>query len=850
MYDWTDFDSVFHSGADGFVDQKYVDAALTHRKELGDVLFFDRIWTAVKLKHPAKSYPPRSAADLRNLWEKVVKTEISEELKLSLLYYLVRDSRKPRIEAEFVRRSFMPARFRIQVAGLWELDHCAFARALEFLTQPSLTPTFQDEILEALLKHRACDSSLAMAYYVSVQPPLQTTSSLYSYFSLLARASLTEAFHFARRRPEHKALFDHLVLWTHTQGPGESRAAAAIQLISLPFSSQEEGWFEECLLYGQAAKCSGAKDSVLMRRLTRGKLSVQGNGAIDGYKECVAAALPMLSSPCILVLGLLLSVFYTTVAAVSTIVKLDYATYRGRHRGNGVTSWLGIRYAAPPVGSLRFAPPHDPGYQGYVNAYEHGNVCLSTGRVNQGGASEDCLFLDVYAPSHADPSSPLPVYFFIQGGGFNANSNANYNGAGLIAASGHSIVVVTFNYRVGPYGFLASSEVVSSGSTATNNGLRDQLKALEWVNKYISRFGGDPNHVVLGGDSAGAASVGLLLTMNGGKETKLFHAAAVESVSFAPILTVGESQYQFNTLVQRSRCGSVDARTVISCLRRLSTRDLQIHTRAIPYPSLLRPDYNPPLFMWNPVLDNDLIHDYTYRAFNTGAFQHIPVIFGDDTNGGTVFAPRWTSSRMSSNQFLLEHFPRLTAADLHTINALYPNQGRPQFPDSGRWWRRTADAYGEMRYMCPNLFIATAFARHAPETPFWSYRWNVEDGRQMDDGFGVPHVVELHAIWGPENTRGGAPWSYFPHPRPRVRSWFSSPPPSKVSTTTTYTSPNIGRNAWVVPLVQNPPGGDGPAWGKRMRFDGNEADMGMEAIDQGLRERCEFWWSIGVRLQQ
>ncbi|RMZ88018.1 hypothetical protein DV736_g4760, partial [Chaetothyriales sp. CBS 134916] len=283
MYDWTDFDAVFHSRADGFVDQKYVDAALTHRKELGGTLFFDRIWTAVKLKQPAKSYPPKSVADLRNLWAKVVKMEIPEELKLSLLYYLVRDSRKPRIEAEFIRKTFIPSKFRIQVAGLWELDHCAFARALDYLTQPLLTPTFLDDILEVLLNHPACDDSLAMAYYISVQPPLQSTSSLDAYFSLLARTNLIEAFHFARGRLEHKALFGQLVLWVHEQAPGETRAASSIQLISLPFSSQEEAWFEESLLYGRAAKCNGAKDSVLMRRLAQGKLST-GNRAIDGFK--------------------------------------------------------------------------------------------------------------------------------------------------------------------------------------------------------------------------------------------------------------------------------------------------------------------------------------------------------------------------------------------------------------------------------------------------------------------------------------------------------------------------------------------------------------------------------------
>ena len=100
------------------------------------------------------------------------------------------------------------------------------------------------------------------------------------------------------------------------------------------------------------------------------------------------------------------------------------------------------------------------------------------------GQSEDCLFVDVYAPTNAAQSGKkLPVYFFIQGGGFAELSNANYNGTGLVEASGHNIVVVTFNYRVGPYGFLAGKEVEEGASL--NNGLKDQIKALEWVQKYI-----------------------------------------------------------------------------------------------------------------------------------------------------------------------------------------------------------------------------------------------------------------------------------------------------------------------------------------------------------------------------
>lgn len=106
--------------------------------------------------------------------------------------------------------------------------------------------------------------------------------------------------------------------------------------------------------------------------------------------------------------------------------------------------------------------------------------------------SEDCLFLDVFAPTNA---TNLPVFFWIQGGGYNSLSNANYDGTGLIEASDYNIVVVTFNYRVGPYGFLASQEVEQEGSL--NNGLKDMIKALQWVQNYISTVGVSVSVLVL-----------------------------------------------------------------------------------------------------------------------------------------------------------------------------------------------------------------------------------------------------------------------------------------------------------------------------------------------------------------
>ena len=138
-----------------------------------------------------------------------------------------------------------------------------------------------------------------------------------------------------------------------------------------------------------------------------------------------------------------------TATAVSPVVHLNYTTFRGTALENGITQWLGIRFAAPPLGDLRFREPQSPlPESGIVDADAFRPICIGTGEgPPTKDMNEDCLFLNVFAPSNAKQASKLPVYFFIQGGGFNTNSNANYNGSGLIEASGMNIVVVNFNYR-------------------------------------------------------------------------------------------------------------------------------------------------------------------------------------------------------------------------------------------------------------------------------------------------------------------------------------------------------------------------------------------------------------------
>ncbi|OTB10372.1 hypothetical protein K445DRAFT_70422 [Daldinia sp. EC12] len=516
------------------------------------------------------------------------------------------------------------------------------------------------------------------------------------------------------------------------------------------------------------------------------------------------------------------------VFAVDTTVDLDCNKYVGFATPNGITQWLGIRYAAPPVGDLRFMPPQDPPCNKTTQiADKHGKLCLSTSNSPPDNShSEDCLFLDVYAPTEATRHSKLPVFFFIQGGGFNVLSNPNFNGSGLIEASGNSIVVVTFNYRVGPYGFITHEDKITP-----NNGLRDQRKALQWVQDHISQFGGDPGHVVLGGDSAGAASISLQMVAYDGKKTDLFHAAAAESVSFATVLTVDESQYlydNFSALVGCSGYYSLD------CLRNKTAAELQSQNTGLPYPG----EMSKPLYSWNPVLDYDFLTDYTYNSFAKGRFVKIPVIYGDDTNGGTTFTPRDTSTLAESEAFLRTQFPYLTRDQLDEISSMYPNKN-DSCPSTGCWWRQVSDVYGDMRYMCPGLFISSAMRKYGVSRSY-NYRYNVEDPGQVAQGLGVPHTAELAAIWGPENA-GGAPASYT----------------------------NDGINVPVIPVIQaywtsfirtfdpnthrHP---DSAVWKKwdehkqnRLLFE-TGGNTTMETVDKDTQSHCKYFWSIGVDIRQ
>lgn len=253
----------------------------------------------------------------------------------------------------------------------------------------------------------------------------------------------------------------------------------------------------------------------------------------------------------ILLLAVVASLIAPPALAVDSEVHLPYARYNGLVLSDGITQWLGMRFASPPTGPRRFRHPHEPEDEDDMqSAQAHGDVCLVTGNpVDDPGHSEDCLFINVQAPSNAKEKSNLPVFVYVSGDGYeNTLADSNVNATHLLENNGMNFVVVTFNYRVGPYVFLSKGN-----NSSTNNGIRDQVKALDWVNNFIHHFGGDPKHVVIGGSGIGAQNVLILLTMQKSSNHR-FTGIIAESPSFAPMLNMTEADVRYREFVKQVGC--------------------------------------------------------------------------------------------------------------------------------------------------------------------------------------------------------------------------------------------------------------------------------------------------------
>ncbi|KAI9778169.1 MAG: hypothetical protein M1816_004253 [Peltula sp. TS41687] len=277
MADFTRFDDIFSFDPGYAYDAGTNEEIVFNRRSLGGKLFFDRLLELLHIDHATQRYPPRSHVDLRKLCEKIVNSAWPEHHKQSLLYYILLDCQVDYSQAAetFVRQFHLPEKYATFMKGLWLMDRMEFEAALDHLTQPSLLPTFAEEILLTLATHARDnnDPSLALAYYHTISPVLTSLRPLEALFSVLCQASVTEAFHFSRRQAEstQKHLLERLISYVLSNTRGEERAAKGMELVNLRMNEQEERWFEEYLGTGKGKMLHGAKDTMTIRRIGTGK---------------------------------------------------------------------------------------------------------------------------------------------------------------------------------------------------------------------------------------------------------------------------------------------------------------------------------------------------------------------------------------------------------------------------------------------------------------------------------------------------------------------------------------------------------------------------------------------------
>ncbi|HYK31950.1 MAG TPA: carboxylesterase family protein [Streptosporangiaceae bacterium] len=309
--------------------------------------------------------------------------------------------------------------------------------------------------------------------------------------------------------------------------------------------------------------------------------------------------------------------------AGTSLLPLGVRTHDGWVKGLRTTvarEFLGIPYAAPPVGALRWRPPQPAAHwRGVRLAKKAGADCAQTGSLGTGvpttSTAENCLFLNVYTPRSARPG--LPVMVWIHGGGFTGGAARIYDGA-VLAKKGH-VIVVTINYRLNAFGFLALPSLDSEhGNSSGDYGLMDQQAALRWVRDNARAFGGNPHSVTIFGESAGGASV--CANMASPTAFGLFARAIAESGCLFPAQTKQAADHQGTTMA--ASLGCTHPATAAACLRRKSVS------------AILKADA---AGSWGPVVSAPTLPTAPITAFLKGHYDHVPLLQGTNHDEGRLF---------------------------------------------------------------------------------------------------------------------------------------------------------------------------------------------------------------------
>ncbi|GED99636.1 carboxylic ester hydrolase [Gordonia spumicola] len=426
-----------------------------------------------------------------------------------------------------------------------------------------------------------------------------------------------------------------------------------------------------------------------------------------------------------------------------TLVEGAVEGRRGRGGRRGTISWKGIPFAAPPVGSRRWqAPEPVTPWPGVLECFDYGPAPVqeklftarATGKFHP--RSEDCLTVNVFAPA-TKSATPRPVMVFNYGGAYilGGTSTPIYDGSYL--ARNRDVIVVTVNYRFGPLGFIDLSDYSTDERRFDSNvGLRDMVAGLEWVQRNIAAFGGDPDRVTVFGESAGGSAVITLLSTPAAEG--LFSRAISQSP--APSLIVSKENArvfadEFVRLIadptrrsgpERTE-GPLDPAEVARIVDGASAQTLlRIGNKMLGFAR--GAELSDPM-PFAPTVDGDYLPQSPIDAARDGRTHRVPLIIGNNKDEGELFARFWNILPDTAHALVGVDDPEIKME----LELLYPGK-RDQV-------RLAADA----TFWEPTIRFA---GYHGAHSPTYAYRYDYAPAVLNASGIGATHATELLAVFG------------------------------------------------------------------------------------------------------
>jgi para-nitrobenzyl esterase len=399
----------------------------------------------------------------------------------------------------------------------------------------------------------------------------------------------------------------------------------------------------------------------------------------------------------------------------------------------GVVGFLGLPFAEPPVGDLRFnRPVAVASWDGPIDASEFGPACpqpVDPGQTLYQRQSEDCLTLNVWTPSADDGQRPVMVW--VHGGGwvYEGTEDPLYNGAKLAARG--DVVVVSMEYRLGVFGFSHFEDIEGSG----NAGLLDQKLALEWVRKHIEAFGGDPDNVTLFGESAGGMSVTALMAMPSAKG--LFHKAIAQSGAGG---TARESAYAkavSDELLASAGASEVGELVDLTTAELLAAQDLLIEDAFLED------------LLFGTVVDGDVVPEPPIQAIAKGSASNVPLLTGttkDETRLWIIYVDLLANIPLD---VVLTFVPSGARAipdgkSAEDVIALYESNRPGAEPGT-----ITHAAGTDIFFRLPAIRLVEAQLAHQPNNTFlYRFDWQPSAPAYPQYDLGSPHGADLAFTFG------------------------------------------------------------------------------------------------------